>query len=426
MRVGTIKPSGCSNTLNWALANGADIRSDISLQGLINEELFYLVEFKHVNFLELFRLTQAYRNRIRILNEYPSEVPAKTELINLFPGTLDVGDEEGSQTNTADVAEFVANSFVNVALQMTSDSDVIRPSTCKLFIPMICRSYDVQIPISFLDVIQSMTDVEYAETFNEHYPDTLSVIPENPTHGVITMLRLGFLKATTILKYNARMDKYLNYVKYSPLKVSKTDNRLYKLNLSGFHKYDNLSRGECRFSMFNLDKDSITPTLRHMNALKTDLEIEFVVQLPIQFMQSLEYRFDSDILKITNESSMSTIIGNGMVFNDFVAPEYVNDDQSKVEEHTNAVSLYKTRLAEANQLTVNCIGQILKDEEIEVDYTSAFALLPSIYMTNAILTLKVKDLPELIAGVRSDEVLSALFFDIDSIAKSVISDIESA
>ena len=62
MKVTEIKESGSNNVLMWALHNSADIKSDIPLINIIDDEMHYIVTLSGVNMLELFRLTQAFRN----------------------------------------------------------------------------------------------------------------------------------------------------------------------------------------------------------------------------------------------------------------------------------------------------------------------------------------------------------------------------
>ena len=84
MKITSITESGSNNTLLWAISNGADIKSDIPLQSIINDELFFLVRLEDVNMFELFRLTQHFRNKLRIINEHMAAIPDDSDLINRF------------------------------------------------------------------------------------------------------------------------------------------------------------------------------------------------------------------------------------------------------------------------------------------------------------------------------------------------------
>ena len=88
MKITSITESGSNNTLLWAISNGADIKSDIPLQSIINDELFFLVRLEDVNMFELFRLTQHFRNKLRIINEHMAAIPDDSDLINRFPGSF--------------------------------------------------------------------------------------------------------------------------------------------------------------------------------------------------------------------------------------------------------------------------------------------------------------------------------------------------
>ena len=74
-----------SNILNWAIMNKAKIISDLPLIDLINDEMKYLITIEEVNFLELYQLTQIYRDQLKILYQAPIHIPSDDELksINL-------------------------------------------------------------------------------------------------------------------------------------------------------------------------------------------------------------------------------------------------------------------------------------------------------------------------------------------------------
>jgi hypothetical protein len=58
MNISSIRESGSNNLLKWAIDNRADLKNNIPLASLINDELFYLVNIDGMNFYEVFRLTQ--------------------------------------------------------------------------------------------------------------------------------------------------------------------------------------------------------------------------------------------------------------------------------------------------------------------------------------------------------------------------------
>lgn len=429
MQIMEIKESGCSNTLLWAISHGADIKSDRPLISIINNELFYLVTMKDVNFFEVFRLSQMYRDKLRIVNESRAEVPSHDVLNALFPGDhlIDSNDPD-SRVKLANSAEIAIVSFINLVQQMEADSDIIQPNVLRLYLPMISRKFDVQIPISFADIIEFMSNDDAKAVFTSDYPHTLSSLTMDQTTNVSHMIQLGFLKGTSIIKYDTRFDQYLNILKYSPLKSCNND-KLYKFGLLGFHKYDVISRGEVRCQLFGISKSSTETGLKRMNRLSTPLEVDFVIQLPIQEMQILANAFSSDILQLSYESSMASILDSGLLYNDFVAPEMQSNNNSSpdeikaAEEHNNAVSAYQVRLTETNQIAMNTI-QLLLSSGNDVDITATFAILPSMYMAKAVITFKESDLKKL-TNI-NDEVISSMFTEIGDVVKKIESDIASA
>lgn len=392
MKIIDITESGSNNTLLWAINNDADIKSDVPLHSIINAELFYLVTIEDVNMLELFRLTQTFRDKLRIIKEEQAKVPDVKVLAEKFCGMFLDPDNESNSMPLSEVAEHAITSFMNIALQMNADDDIINPSAVRLFVPMIARSFTIQIPIAFVDVIDSFGTSESADKiFNKQYPSTLRNIIEDEHNEARDMISMIFVKLTSIIKTNPRLQAYINCTKYAMLKKL-PDKSLYKSYLTGFHQFDPVTRGEIRCMLFNVNKDAVKQSLTAMNGLKSPLSLEFAVQLPIQQMQLIENMFGPDMLTISCESPMISILDGGLLFNDFVAPEDTNDEPSV--DRVNAISAYRTRLTEANQFMLNAIKVLA--ENGDNDSCSIFSLLPSMYMTNAVITVRVDDLESII------------------------------
>lgn len=430
MKITNIKESGSNNTILWALKNGATIYGDDPLCSIINDELFYLVTFSDVTFFELFRLTQMYRDKLKVIEEKVAEVPARNVLAEAFPGSY-APDEKEPDKNIPmlEIAEHSIQMFLNLALQMNTDNDIITPGASRLFLPMISRRFDVQVPVSFYDFVTSFKDEkEASELFNSSYPSNLnSQIVESEFHNVRMRLELAFVKATSILKYDERYDTYLKMTKYAPLKKGIT-NRLYKFNLLAFTKYDNISRGECRCNMFNADKNVTTKVMQHMARIKTPLKVEFIVQLPIQYMQIIENDFSPEEVGIIYESSMSNIIEGDIIYDDFITPDWNvesedEEDQAKTKEYMNAISAYKQRITEANQTTLNSIT-ILLNNGVDTDITSAFSMLPSIYTTKALLILNTEYADKYINIF--DPLLADMFQEMMDFAAKIEDDIKKS
>ena len=432
MKIVDIKESGCNNILMWALSNGANVKTDDPLMSLINDELFYLVTIGDVNFFELFRLTQAYRDKIRICDEKPAAIPTRNYLRNVFPGDF---DHEGEKVAYAELAENGIAKFMALVSQMTTDDDIIPAGAVRLFLPMITRTFDVQIPVSFVDMIQAINDDEYGKLFNQEYPNTLQGIIEAEMHSFKNILGMAFVRHTQIIKYDQRYDKYLKAIKYAPLKAYEQKDKLYKLGLIGFFKRDNISRGEVRCSLFKPNSVNAAHILKRISKLNTPLESEFVIQMPLQYIQTLENSFSREDLPILYESSMSNILDNGLVYENFetskdadphpaFGDEEVDDEkQAAIEKHLAEIDSYRIRIAEANETVVKTFPFLLNSEE-DVDVTSIFAMLPSIYMMNAVITVNSDNLQKFIG--HSDPVISEMFQEISNMISSINEDIRKA
>ena len=429
MHIDDIRESGCSNILKWAIANGADLKNDIQLQALINDQTFYLVTVSDISFLEVFRLSQIYREKLRVLNEKRADIPGVNEMNEMFSGDSieqEMSDGTKTEVRLTEVAEYSAQQFLNLAIQMQADDDIIRPETTRLFIPMLCRRFDVQVPVSFIDIISGLqTEEEVTSLFNSDYPDNLHHEVIDAEHsGVRNALYMGLLKSTSIVRYQPHYEQLIKMVKYSHLNKVKSD-ELYKFRMIGFYKYDNISHGEVRCDMFQPNKSIVAQNMKRLAYINTPLKVEFVIQLPIQYMQMILASFSREELAVTYESSMSSIIDAGISFHDFKSHEFDEesedpDVQAKITEYNNSIAAYETRITEANQTTLNAISMLLNSEK-DVDITSVFALLPAIYNAKAVITIdssKLERYQQFFSGN-----LEAMFTEMISVVKSLITDI---
>ena len=426
MKITKITESGTNNLLRWAIQNGADIKNDSALHALINDQTFYLVTMENVNFFEMFRLTQMYREKVRIINEEKAVVPPRSELAELFPGGYAPNqDNPDEKVPLCELAEHVMTNFINLVMQMNMDNDIIGTGALHLFIPMLTRKFTVQIPVSFVDFISYMKPEEIDEIYNADYPNTIQTILDNPMHSVQMVLQIGFVKGTYIIQYNAQYDRYVKFFKYGPL-INNSSDKLWKANLVGFHKYDPITRSEVRVDMFKPDKSDMQRSMQRMAKLNTPLEVDFAVQLPLQYMQIMLNCFDRTILPVAYESSMSDIIDCGMTHEDFKMveiPEDIGDEEKeKLNTKNQSISAYKVRIADANQLVLNAIPIIVKSEG-DVDVAGAFAMLPCGYNGRAVITLNMDHIKKY--RMSFDSTITDMMEDLVDTMESLDSDIKS-
>lgn len=431
MTITNIKETGANNILMWALKNHANIQADENLQRLISDETFYLVTFSDVNFFELFRMTQIFRNDLRIINERPVTVdlPPRKELLERFNGVYHPDQDDPDKTLPLyELVEHALTGFMNLSLQMQADDDIISQSGRLLFIPMMCRRFDIQIPISFMDIAYAMDDKEFAEFFSSDYPHNINNFIKVDGHGIKTRLMSAFVKSVAIVKYPDQYRKYLYATKYFP--VSKQEGTgLYRAGLLGFHQRDPVGRGIISGNFFQFDPNTLGHTLKSlagMHRANTQLELDFAIKLPLQHMQILENSYEPSELRITYESDMSSIIQDGLSFHDFKMPPDVDPESDdpenveRVEKFNNSVDGYRLRIAEANKNSLNVLS-ILLENEGDVDIPSAFAILPSLYPTKAVITFEARNILRFINN--PDPVISEMFRHISSITSGVMNDI---
>lgn len=397
MKITDIKECGASNILHWAISNGADIKGDNSLQSIINTETYYQIRVEDVNFLELFRLTQTYREKVHVILEHQSELPETSVLSNIFKGEIEM---DGTKVSLSEAVEHCSNLFINLALQMNADNDIIRPGVARLFLPMISRRFDIDIPLSFMDFIKIFdTKEDLSLVFNNNYPNNINDIllgPGSESDDPASLkeryrylfLHSYLLQGTNLIRYSEHLEKLIKLVKYAPLRKC-VNNKLYKYRLLSFSKYNVLNRNEVRCSMFNINKVELEEKINQINTIKSPLKADFVIQLPIQYMYILENTYTPEELSISFESSITSILESGLSFNDFISPEFEESEDEKIKEYENAVSVYKNRIDEVNNTLLGTIPLLIQNSD-NVNLTDVFSLMPTIYTSKAVVTLNLE------------------------------------
>ena len=256
-------------------------------------------------------------------------------------------------------------------------------------------------------------------------------IIRDENHNTNRILQLTFLRGTAIVKYDKRYDELIKGTKYATLNTYK-GNTLYRFALIDFYKVSPVSKEQIKVSMFKPNPDEIKNTLAKLSRTEGSLYLDFVVELPIQYMQMIENKYSREVLPIAYESSMSSILESGIVYNDFKLPaitptEDDSDTNQQMEEYNNAVSAYKVRINEANQILLNAIPVLLSNDPnnyLDVDPTATFSMLPSIYKTRAVFNINFDYLLDFMDFY--DPYIAELFDDIHDQAVSVSNDIKNA
>lgn len=424
MNIVSIKEAGSNNIISWAITNNANIVSDLALQSLINDELCYIITLDNVNLFELFRLTQTYRDKLRIIEESKAEVPSMEELKIFFPGEFTVGNDK-SPIKFADAAEASINSYINLVMQMQTDNDIISGTVRRLLLPMISRKFTIQIPVSFVNFISYMIVEESTKIFVSDYPNTLQqIFDEN--HSFNKLFTLELIKNTSLVQFDNRYVQYVNVIKYNPLNTCH-NNKFFKFALLGCHKYDNVDRSEVLFNLFNINKNDMIDKLKKIGSLNTPLYVDFVISIPIQHMLFLLNNTKEDYMTIAYPSTYYDTLETKFPIEN-ISTEFYSDDEEKVKTFNNALEAYKLRITEVENSTRNLIAMLMSSARditggYDIDERGAFSLLPSIYMTKAVITFDVKNINNL--QNINDPILSDLFKDTGEQINHLLNDIAS-
>ena len=153
--------------------------------------------------------------------------------------------------------------------------------------------------------------------------------------------------------------------------------------------------------------------MKELSFIKSPMELEFVIQIPIYHMQLLLNLFDLHIIQIAYPSSIKSIVDNGMSDSNI-------QSMNLQEEKENLLSSYTLRITECNQLLLETISSILQNEKIDSS-SALFSLLPSLYLTNAVVRLNEETLDKLLKV--NDKILSDVFHRMKTISNKIQSDI---
>ena len=421
MKIASIQESGSNDLLRWAIQNGADVFTDRSLQSLIDDELGYLVTLQNVTTLELYRLASIYRNNLAIVVTNPATIPSAEELAAQFPGKASLPGHEESQVDIAELVQTSIGLYFDLIAQMQADSDLIPISVTGLYPPMLTKTWDVQIPVSFITILGYIMDAnERADWLSPDYPAQMSTYLERyPMGGLMQNLLCAFIQATELPHYFPDYRKYLDAIKFASLKTAPQTEpeKLYKFVLNGFHCRNRGTKGEYRCGTFHPDPEQMKKTMKCMGSHGDGLYVDFVVQLPVMAMCTLLNSFSEEELPVRYLGQIQDIIQAGMPhFNLTVNEETASDDQSS----PTLVRLdhYEDRIKECEQISLNVI-QAIRKTDTDISNTTVFGLLPGIYETRAQITLDKNRLPVYLDRLRYDTLLQNLFLELAPIVNGI-------
>lgn len=399
MKVTNVKLSGCDNALSWAIGNRADLKSNVPVTSIINDESFFLVTIDGLNFYQVYRLTQLYRNRLRICAVHRSELPTTELLADYFPG------------NEVKVQRHL-ELLLGLVSQMIADDDIVYPGIPKLFLPMITTTFAVQLPFAFVDAIDVMTPDEVAEIFTGEYAHRLEALPEKgAAHSLIRAIMIAVERSTGNVRYDRTYEQLLQVTKYFPLKADVERQAPYRFGLLGFSKFDPVARSVIEVNMFKADPNRVTAQMTGLKRISSPLELSFAIQLPIYHMQILESTFAETDLKVSYRSSIGNVVDNGIDLEHL----YLGDDGEMIDN-------YRVRLTEAQLASLKLISEFT-DSSDDFHPSALFSLLPPIYRTNAVITFR-GDRLSLLARV-DDSTLRDMFTEIIAVASPLIDQLQT-
>lgn len=397
MEIIEVKSSGSEELLLYCLSKGVNLQKNAIFAGLIGDDIQYRFILDDINQFELFYLTQRYRTGLHVLEEHQFVEPEENYL------TFYLGESDQSSK--------IIRKFINLTNQMLVDKDIIDESLVSLFLPMITRRYKISIPISFQEILITLTDEEYRKVFNSDYVSNLDKLQS--FLSIKTKIASILSQLSDPISYTDKQYKILQNIFYKKLRRQE-DTDIYQMGLLKFGKRNHLTGIQVTCNPSMMKKESLEKKMKELSFIKSPMELEFVIQVPIYHMQLLLNIFDSHIIQIAYPSSIKSIVDNGMNISNIQSINFQ-------EEKENLLSSYTLRITECNQLLLETISSILQNEKGEYTSSVLFSLLPSLYLTNAVVRINEETLDKLLKV--NDKLLSDIFHRMKTISNKIQSDI---
>lgn len=399
MQIQKVEIQGNDNFLRYAIKNHADLYNDYDLLDFINGDTIVMVTLDDINFYELHRLTHFYRKKIRVIEECPIGDVSLDYFEQIIPGEIQ-SKTTGEVIKLAQIAKDACDGFMNIALQMEADEDIIPSWAGRLFIPMIYRRFKVMVPISFFELIKALQGSRIANVFeDENYQEKLAhALFTSEGLEVLNKLLIGF----SALIYNNLDSNHTTQLAkiflFQGLGSNKS-NKLYHYTPIGFSRYNEFTGLEHRVRFFNGNPEKISEDIKVISNLDTPLRVQFAVELPIHQLQVLERTFTQDELEVDYLSSPSELIQTPIRFDDFIIPESTLDSDSRksqdsIVHHRAAISAYRDRIKLASDNTIAASAIVLnpgaetRSSLITPSGSTVIALPPAIATIRGSVSLK--------------------------------------
>lgn len=396
MKLSSITQSNYSSILKWAVKNNANFKKDLGLTDIISDDMKYLLTFDDVNFLELYRLSEIYRDRLIIIKMNSIIVPSDTYFEEHFEGQSETNKE---LVKYSEMAKLGIRKYIDLLKQVDAnrENNVFSNPLDVLFVPMVCRRFSVQIPLRFIDLIFAISETEMSSVFNYTYPDSLENLIDSGGMGFETKLMVKMIKTIGIAPYEPKTTKYLDITKFNPLQKKTEEQNFYDPVLLSFWKINPVTAQEIKFNFFKTNKDELERVLKKLKKIDSPMELEFAIQLPIEYMQIIQKSYSNQLIDISYRSSFEVVASKG--FNYEKICQLRDYETNEISE--TPVELYSVRLHEAalqNTLAVSNLAKAAYSETGNViSLIDVFSLLPSVYTTQAVIKINSQNLKKLMS-----------------------------
>lgn len=401
MKLVEITESNPSTILKWAIENHAKLKRNLGLADIISDDMKYILTFEDVNFLELYRLSEIYRSKLKIIKSNEIRKPSDQFLEETF---------QGSNTDNVKYSEIAKNGiqrYIDVIQQIDANrtKGEFEPLIDILLIPMICRTFTIQIPLRFIDFVFACNEDELERTFNQMYPETLDELIGTKGLGFENQLMIQVIKTIGIKPYEPKTIKYLDITKFNKLQKKTEEQNFYDPVLLSFARENKITGKKVKFSFFKTNKEELERTLKKLKKLDEPTELEFAVSIPIEYMQQIQNNYSDDTLEIGYRSSFETTVSNGFNYQRIIK---IRDYEDEIDE---PIDLYGARLHEAALSNSVAIAELAKNaysgRDNVINLIDIYSLLPSVYTTQVVFKVLSTNIKKLMT--ETNPFIKALF-----------------
>lgn len=397
MYISKLKLSGALNTIQFVMDHQIDLRTNREFIQIINNESIVNVYINDLNFAQVFSLLTIHRNHMRVL--YNTNTTSMESLRDIF-----TNENADRIYNYLERCRTVVSSMHD---HTDEDGQHIQESVFNIdtVLPMMDIHYDIILQYPFQLLFEGlMEDEVYSDLFQNH-KSLEELFANNRLPKTSMKIMVDVDKQMEPYNYSAKTDQVLRITKYAQCNPK---HEMVYMNILSFFKDDILNASVCTASIFNSSKEQLRANMKELQKINAPLSVSFSVQMPIFYLFRILMLFPAEMIKLSYLSSINQIISNDISYitNSLIKDETLGEFAVRISEcYLDGIKLYQSLLQDTNIFPADC-----------------FAILPSMMMCNAVLTVNYSFMS---LDIPSNEIIAELIMSMKQSITKLESDINN-